>query len=82
LDQAGAAFACRAIFAAEAVREIVGEVRSRRRVGNVGRWIDQHFCRGCGTPCSIWRFALIRERRCARRDTGMAASLALTAPAG
>ena len=45
----GAAFAYRAIFADETVREIVGEVRSWRRISDVGRWIDQHFCPGCGT---------------------------------
>jgi hypothetical protein len=45
----GTAFAYRAIFADEAVREVVGEVRSWRRISDVGRWIDQHFCPGCGT---------------------------------
>lgn len=45
----GTAFAWRAIFADEAVREVVGEVRSWRRISDVGRWIDQHFCPGCGT---------------------------------
>jgi hypothetical protein len=45
----GTVFAYRAIFADEAVREIVGETRSWRRISDAGRWIDQHFCPDCAT---------------------------------
>jgi hypothetical protein len=45
----GSVFAYRAIFADEAVRGIVGEARSWRRISDLGRWIDQHFCPACGT---------------------------------
>ena len=45
----GTVFAYRAIFADEAVGETVGAVRSWRRISDAGRWIDQHFCPGCGT---------------------------------
>lgn len=45
----GTVFAYRAIFVGEAVREMVGDVRSWRRIGDAGRWVDQHFCPGCGT---------------------------------
>ena len=45
----GTAFAWRAIFADQALQTIAGAMRSWRRTGDSGRWLDQHFCPACGT---------------------------------
>lgn len=44
----GSVFAYRARFHESAVT-VRGELRSWRRVGNAGRWVEHHFCPRCGT---------------------------------
>jgi len=44
----GSAFACRAIFASEAILSVEGESRVWRRGSDSGRWVEQVFCPVCG----------------------------------
>ena len=44
----GSVFAYRAIYSLAAVQAIQGDLRSWRRTGDSGRWLDQFFCPVCG----------------------------------
>ncbi|WP_432653702.1 GFA family protein [Sphingosinicella terrae] len=36
------------VYLDEAVQAIEGEARRWRRIGDAGRWVEQHFCPTCG----------------------------------
>lgn len=45
----GSAFAYRAIYADAAIRSQKGAIRSWRRTGSSGQWLEQNFCVECGS---------------------------------
>jgi hypothetical protein len=45
----GSAFSYRAIYADSAVVSKKGEIRSWRRSGSSGQWLEQTFCTACGS---------------------------------